>query len=347
MSTPRVVVQLADLTGLRDRDQLDAALAAALSDLIRPRLVSVHRVVGDEPKQRWLTRAEVDEKGLIGAIDPAAVLLEELPLIDERPAHAQCLRTGQRLMQDGEVVRTVFPLLAESRTSGVLEFQSAAPLAAEQVALIEAILRIFRNFENVLDYGERDTLTGLLNRKTFEQAFHKTVTTTLAPGRPFEHDARRALPGQGQGQIYLGVVDIDHFKRINDTWGHLIGDEVLLLLSRLMRSVFRFQDQLFRFGGEEFVVMLRCAGEIDAATALERLRVAAERYEFPRVGHITLSAGYTQVRDGDAPGGAFARADEALYWAKSSGRNCVGGHEALLAGGLLTHEKPASDVELF
>ena len=93
--------------------------------------------------------------------------------------------------------------------------------------------------------------------------------------------------------------------------------------------------------------MLRCAGEIDAATALERLRADAERYEFPRVGHLTLSAGYTLVRSGDAPGAAFARADEALYWAKSSGRNCVGSHEALLAGGLLKSEQQTGDVELF
>jgi diguanylate cyclase (GGDEF)-like protein len=70
---------------------------------------------------------------------------------------------------------------------------------------------------------------------------------------------------------FIGVIDIDHFKRVNDAHGHLIGDEVLLL-SRLLRASFRFYDKLYRFGGEEFVVLMRCGDVVDAVTAFERLR---------------------------------------------------------------------------
>ncbi len=73
---------------------------------------------------------------------------------------------------------------------------------------------------------------------------------------------------QAQGSYWLTMIDIDHFKRVNDNYGHLIGDEVLLLLARLMRATFRFHDQLYRFGGEEFVVLLRCADHADVSAVL-------------------------------------------------------------------------------
>ena len=87
---------------------------------------------------------------------------------------------------------------------------------------------------------------------------------------------------------WLAVIDIDHFKRVNDLSGHLIGDEVLLLLARQMRVNFRFHDQLYRFGGEEFVVLMRCTNHADALAALERFRHQIEIHAFPQVGPITV-----------------------------------------------------------
>jgi len=144
------------------------------------------------------------------------------------------------------------------------------------------------------------------------------------------------------------MIDIDHFKRVNDTYGHLIGDEVLLLLARLMRTCFRFHDQLYRFGGEEFVVLMRCKNEVDAGHALERLRKNTENHLFPQVGHITISIGFSEVRTGDTPSGAFERADKAVYHAKASGRNRVCSHAALVVEGILVEQATnMGDVELF
>jgi diguanylate cyclase (GGDEF)-like protein len=205
------------------------------------------------------------------------------------------------------------------------------------------MLRVYRNFESVLDYSERDTLTGLLNRKTFDESFYKS--TALLP-QTAAGDGRRRDPGRAR-LPYLAVVDIDHFKQVNDVWGHLIGDEVLLLMSRVMRACFRFHDLLYRFGGEEFVVLLRCGGDEDAIKAFERLRNAVQTYVFPRVGHITVSVGFTEVRSGDSPSAAFQRADQAVYWAKKNGRNRVGGFANLVNQGELNDESKAGDVELF
>jgi diguanylate cyclase (GGDEF)-like protein len=146
---------------------------------------------------------------------------------------------------------------------------------------------------------------------------------------------------------WLGVIDIDHFKSVNDNYGHLIGDEVLLLLSRLMRSRFRFHDRLYRFGGEEFVVLMRCGSEEDAHHAFERLRTGVERYPFPQVGHITVSVGFTEVKIGDTPSGAFERADKAVYYGKTHGRNQVCSHAKLVASGELEDLSVSGDVELF
>jgi diguanylate cyclase (GGDEF)-like protein len=159
-------------------------------------------------------------------------------------------------------------------------------------------------------------------------------------------DGRRV--GGSPCGYWIGVIDIDHFKRVNDRFGHLIGDEVLLLLSRLMGRSFRIHDRLYRFGGEEFLVLMRCHGEDDAAQAFERFRSNTELFQFPQVGTVTVSVGFTAVRPADTPRGAFERADWAVYHAKAHGRNQVCCYEALVAGGLLDSvPEPYQDVDFF
>ena len=157
----------------------------------------------------------------------------------------------------------------------------------------------------------------------------------------------RRLSGLGN-RHWLGMIDIDRFKAVNDGFGHLIGDEVLLLLSRLMRSTFRFHDRLYRFGGEEFVVLMRCDGEAEAHGAFERLRRNTLAYPFPQVGRITVSIGFAELRAGDSPSAAIERADRAVYYAKAHGRDQVQSHAELLARGEIeASSENIGDVELF
>ncbi|OIQ67051.1 putative diguanylate cyclase YcdT [mine drainage metagenome] len=115
-----------------------------------------------------------------------------------------------------------------------------------------------------------------------------------------------------------------------------------------MRDTFRFHDQLYRFGGEEFVVLMHCAHGDQAAVALQRLRSNTERHVFPQVGQITVSIGFTEVRQGDSPSGAFERADKAVYYAKEHGRNQVCSFEELVAQcKLSTAPANVGEVELF
>jgi len=340
-----VVEHLADLTGYRDRDVLDVTLVGAFKDLLRPQAVAIYRCVGEAEEQRWLTRARLAPGDNTATADPLWTDPAMLPrLADHADRHA-CLQRHEAVTVDGTPAMSYFPLATDREPVGVLELQTALPLSHEEVRLVCSILRIYRNFQGLLDYSERDTLTGLLNRKTFDESFLRVAAQPSMPANHPRGEARRLGPTGGS---WLGLIDIDHFKRVNDNHGHLIGDEVLLLLSRLMRTCFRFHDHLYRFGGEEFVVLMRCGGPADAAQAFERLRSNVELYAFPQVGRITVSAGFTELRPGDSPSSAFERADKAVYYAKENGRNQVAHHAALVATGKLSEEThDAGDVEFF
>ena len=228
-----------------------------------------------------------------------------------------------------------------------LDVVSAKVLSADLRETVEALIRIYRNFAGLLDYGEKDTLTELLNRKTFDGAFFKAAVEQRAMNDAADEGQDRRDPNRSEG-YWLAVLDIDHFKRVNDNFGHLIGDEVLLLIARLMRANFRFQDLLYRFGGEEFVILMRCAGKQDAANALERFRKRVESHDFPQVGNITVSVGFAPLLPDDTPGTAFDRADKAVYYAKGNGRNQVSSYVDLVANGELAETiEDTKEVDFF
>ncbi len=342
-----VVDHLAQLTGFRDRDLLDASLVGALMDLLQPQQAAVYRCVGEAGARRWFTRACLAAGQRAPSADPPWSEVESLPPLHEHPERLSCLLSERMVAVGGCPALSFFALGGEGQAVGVLELHTARPLADEQVRMVGSILRVYRNFEGLLDYSERDTLTGLLNRKTFDDSFLRLATpldSLALAGVEQPAAGRRQGP---VGSVWLGVIDIDHFKRVNDNHGHLIGDEVLLLLSRLMRSTFRYHDHLYRFGGEEFVALVRCESACQAAVAFERLRANVQGHAFPQVGHITVSVGFTRVRPGDSPSTAFDRADRAVYFAKQNGRNQVAAHAALVAAGRLQEAAARSDVELF
>lgn len=348
-----IVGQLADLTALRDRPALDFALATTIHDLLHPARVTIVRRVGPSGNEHWLTCADMQD-GVEQTSDAQAWTdLEELPLANAFPLRQQVLTQRLPILAASIAQANVFPLLSTTGIPAVLELCCAQLLSSEQARLIDGVLRLYQNFQNLLDYGERDALTDLLNRKTFDGAFMQATVAQRPAANAIVVDDRRqtdALQGastRGAG-YWLAMIDIDHFKQVNDNFGHLIGDEVLVLLARLMRQTFRIHDQLYRFGGEEFLVLMRCLHADQAAEALNRLRAVTQAYRFSQVGHITISVGFAEVRHSDSPSSAIERADKAVYYAKEHGRNQVCGYEALLAQGKLASDtENVGDIELF
>ena len=318
----QLVDNLADLTALRDRDALDIALVSAVHDMLQPNSTAICRVVGDAGSERWRTCAQLLQGQSQPTCDSAWADLDSLPTLSDKPLRQQATKTHQILQTEGAPSLTLFPLKGNLDSIGVLEITTEQPLTAELKRLVSGVLRLYLNFQALLDYGERDALTELLNRKTFDGAFLKATLeqnrADLAEEQAPE-DRRSHAPA---GTYWLVMIDIDRFKHVN--------------------------DQLYRFGGEEFVVLMRCNGEDEAAAVLERLRATTEAYQFPQVGTITISIGFSEVKTGDTPSAAFERADKAVYHAKGHGRNQVCSHAALIASGDLVEQAAnVGDMELF
>lgn len=232
-----------------------------------------------------------------------------------------------------------------------LRILRSRPLDPNEIEIVHGFAALLRNCLSMLDYSETDSLTGLLNRKTFDEYLIKILANI--PRQDDSQSGALHLPQRRHARSdardhWLGVMDIDKFKTINDRFGHLIGDEVLILMANLMRESFRVQDKLFRFGGEEFVALLRPAEFAHARQTFERFRSRVENFEFPQVGHVTISIGFTRIKIGDTPSVIIDSADEALYWAKEHGRNQSHAYQTLVEEGKLQPvAEPTSEVEFF
>ncbi|MEJ2588858.1 MAG: GGDEF domain-containing protein [Deltaproteobacteria bacterium] len=153
-----------------------------------------------------------------------------------------------------------------------------------------------------------DPLTELANRRFFQER----LSTALASAK------RHETP------LSLVMADLDHFKRINDTWGHAAGDAVLKGFADILQSACRIEDQAARFGGEEFIVMLSHTDREGAAQYAERVRRELEVQTFPEIEQrVTASFGVSQLKAEEDAESFIQRADKALYRAKSDGRNRV------------------------
>jgi diguanylate cyclase (GGDEF)-like protein/hemerythrin-like metal-binding protein len=152
-----------------------------------------------------------------------------------------------------------------------------------------------------------DRLTGAWNRAHLD----RLVESELSRSQRFRQP------------LSLVLLDIDHFKDINDTFGHAAGDAVLRELVQVMRSAVRSADIVFRWGGEEFVVLAVSTAYPSARVLAEKLRAAAAAHDFPRAGRVTVSAGVAEHLSGESAEAWFQRLDACLYEAKRSGRNRV------------------------
>jgi len=188
--------------------------------------------------------------------------------------------------------------------------------------LLVGLLQIFSDVFRSLHEKGYDPLTRILNRQAFDQ-----VASDLAYAKANEDD----IPFNA-----IAMLDIDKFKSINDKYGHAIGDETLVLFAQTIRAVLRQEDLFFRYGGEEFVILVKEVHIEQAYSVLERCREAIESRRFPQVGTITVSIGFADLNEKSHPVENLSKADKALYHIKNNGRNQVCSYEELLANNLLT-----------
>jgi diguanylate cyclase (GGDEF)-like protein len=348
---PHLIESVADLTARSDRDELEVTLASVTANLLQATGLVLWRLVSHAGELRLQERVRLTDGGI--AVSSPCSEASDMPPLASRPELRACHDEGKSLDLIPDATGRhghVFPVASARGVVGLMEIYYPTRMQEDQHKLVSGLFSIYRNHLRILDYSEYDELTGLLNRKTFDGSLAQLVRAE-ASGHDDASRIERARPRPSFPDglsAWLGVLDIDFFKRINDRFGHLYGDEVLILVARLMRNCFGDADRLFRCGGEEFVIVLAPTTAELAHDAFERFRQTIEDFNFPQVGRVTVSLGYTCVCAGDNGLTAFGRADEALYTAKRQGRNRILCYEALIRGGVLSAKTlVGADVELF
>ncbi len=165
----------------------------------------------------------------------------------------------------------------------------------------------FLHEEALVEMARTDKLTGLYNRAKFDEVLAYELSRNKRVHHPFG----------------LALIDIDFFKLVNDNFGHHAGDDFLIEIAQLIQNNIRETDILMRWGGEEFALICLGTDLTGISTLMENIRKKVEQHHFVKVGKKTISAGVTIYRENDTQTTILTRADEALYLAKNSGRNCT------------------------
>lgn len=332
----RYLDAIVELTRYRDPQELAAALLRAL----RANLPAQHLQLLAMTNENRVT--EFNESNLQNAVvfDPIGPEGDKRRPLGEDADVLECVRTQSPVIREAAGSRrAVFPIFGIHHVQGLLVIDGFREGTVPQ-ALLEKLLRVYGNQLFVLSRGEVDPLTGLYNRQSFPERVRRIASRARS--------VRRASDESEARQHCFALLDIDHFKQVNDRFGHLYGDEVLLLFARLMVRSFRHDDLLFRYGGEEFAVVLVNVSLENAERLLERFRAGVEAFSFPQLEPKTVSIGVTAMYSDRDVDEIVMRADRALYYAKNFGRNRVFCYEKLVADGKLEPLTMAQgDIELF
>jgi diguanylate cyclase len=212
-------------------------------------------------------------------------------------------------MSEAELRAMAQRLLGETRRMQDANAQLEQKLEASR----DDISALQRDLDEVRRESMLDPLTKIFNRKSFDEGLLKSFTEAAEHGTP----------------LCLMLLDIDHFKRFNDTWGHQTGDQVLRLVAMTLKSNIKGKDMAARYGGEEFAAILPETDLEGAIIAADNMRKAIQAKELlkrstnEKLGRITASLGVAMYKPGDTPGSLIERADRCLYAAKHAGRNRV------------------------
>jgi diguanylate cyclase (GGDEF)-like protein len=346
----RIVDNLAEITSHHDRHVLEKSLLKTLNELFPAQNLRLFRV---------REQADDHELSLLAfCVNSVIVSTDDNPKL--LSADGEVSAAVSRAIESGDVELTstedgewhvVYPAYdSHNDIFAVLLITTDLVPSGSDQRLVYGILRVYSNYLALIEKTQKDKLTGLYNRETLDNEITKILVRQseyLQEAVSSPNDSRRRTYAI---KYWLGVIDIDHFKAINDSYGHLYGDEVIILVARLMTSgVIRDDDLVYRYGGEEFVVVLKAPNEEDAMRTFDRIRHMIAEHDFPQLKQVTISIGFVEVEGQQSPSDVIGEADEALYFAKQNGRNQVQSHRQLVDEGKIQHVTKLAhgDVELF
>ncbi|MDQ7043280.1 MAG: sensor domain-containing diguanylate cyclase [Sulfurimonas sp.] len=213
---------------------------------------------------------------------------------------------------DGSVKSLTFETLHQRKDSSLynveLHIQSIVQNGEKLcVAVAQDITERVRKNKKLMMLATRDSLTNIYNRYQINTEIESEIIRVQRTNRRFS----------------LMMIDLDHFKNVNDTYGHKIGDEVLIEFVAVLKKSLRKNDKIGRWGGEEFMVLLLETSQEDAFKISQKLCQEIDTHEFKSIGHMTCSIGVSLFREDDTKHTLLKRIDKALYISKDAGRNRV------------------------
>lgn len=348
-SLPSVLKKLGSMTAIRDTYLVEQSLLRTLGPLLGVLHTSLYRIDDQGTLLRALFHthsANTDKDG----VQRVTERIEEVSHDHNIPAEIRGIIDNVRLLgkpcskkHEGDLI-ICYPLKAGNELLGYFVFQRDREVTPVEDALIHGILEVFTNYYELLDTSQRDQLTGLLNRYSLETNLERLWN--LLSTRFHDDDKTETRRDQLPQTYWLCVIDIDHFKNINDSYGHIIGDEVLIMVTRLLESSLRKSDLLYRYGGEEFIAIIAANDLESASITFERARQKIDEFKFPQVGHVSISGGFSGADPSVLPQEIINRADSALYAAKDAGRNTIFHYDTLVKDGVLKKTATGS-IDLF
>jgi len=343
-----ILQSIVEMTRQHDLDSLECSLAATLAELVPAQHISLQKLLNDDDHDQLeeVVHLFID---MDSETEPHYKWNHEPKIIMADKYITQCIEGLKPVSYKNKgFICLLMPILSSNKIIGVLSIDSKQELS-EFETLIDGFTRIYGNYLYILNESERDKLTGLFNRRTFDNKLRRLLnmqrkTQEEYTSSKYSNEKRNV---EDSSSAWLVMLDIDNFKIVNDTFGHLYGDEVILLISQKMKECFRNTDLLFRFGGEEFVIILEPVHTDKAHTVLNNFRKTISEHNFPQIGQVTISIGYAMIRESDYPPTILNLADKALYYAKEHGKNCIYNYESLITNGELQEQKKSGAIDLF
>lgn len=308
----------------RDVSGLNDAFLTILKEHIPHRAVTVYEIVSDYCAKP--TNTDVQNQTLRMILktqeDNSTVKLEFIDQDVQQCISEKQAVTGQSSSSGLE--RTILPIPGLPSTLGLLVIEGRVDDSCKN--FLDPLLRIYSSHAFILNKNEHDSLTGLFNRHVMENKLNQIYHCQASGKRKNDNQAQTWC---------IALLDIDYFKMVNDQYGHVAGDEVLVMFSRILQQSFREDDLLFRYGGEEFLVALKNVDLDKAQMILDRFRKQIEATTFNKIKQMTVSIGFTTMDTSQSLQTIIEHADRALYYSKYQGRNQTSCYEHLLAKGLV------------
>lgn len=309
---------LAQASQSRNRQELEISIASAIYAMTRAQFVRIHTLLSVAGEKLSVVSSQVDATGVYSIADTtqgddwtaSAELLGDHPLMSSVVSNQASVR---RQESSTGLHHCFYPITLHGEVRGIVELKENHRPYQDEDALISGFIALYINYAHFLDGSSLDPLTGLLKAEHLEPGLRR-----ILQGADQAIKENRVLESEVSGAGYcLAIVAIDHFREINQLYGHLFGDEVRRRIASELSQWFKTEAQLFFMASDEFVVLLPA---LEAELVEPRFSGFLEHMtnqEFPNIGQLTLSVGLSQLFLPDTPDQIIDRARRALSKAQS------------------------------